>query len=260
MTIIKQPGLARDHSIRLLQAMGVDVRTREATIELISEAVSLRPVSFTVAGDMSSAAYWIVAATVIPDSHIRLLGVGVNPTRTGIVTALIAMGADISLSNERLEGGEPVADITVTSAELRGVTIENPVSLNMIDDFPAFTIAALHASGRTVVSDAQELRTKDSDRIAAMIRQLAKMGAHIVERSDGFELEGPQNLHGAVVSSENDHRIALSLGIAALLARGVTTIAQHEDVTESYPEFLINLQQFGVDISVEDDVVQGASS
>jgi 3-phosphoshikimate 1-carboxyvinyltransferase len=249
-TVIHQPGIARDHSIRLLRAMGARIETDNSDIYAENSGTPLRGITTVVPGDMSAAAYWIVAATVVPDSELRINGVGLNPTRTGLITALRRMGADITIDNVVEHGGEPVGDVTVRSAALSGITVAKEATLYMIDDLPVFAVAAIAARGKTVVRDAGELRVKDSDRISALVRQLGLLGARIVEHADGFEVDGPQRLQGATVCSERDHRIGLTLGIAALLAQGMTTLVDQEELTESYPGFLPALAAVGGQVSV----------
>ena len=192
---------------------------------------------FRVPNDFSSAAFFIVAALIVPESELHIESVGVNPTRTGMLDALKAMGAQIKIENEHDESGEPVADIIVRASELRGTQVFGETVPRMIDEFPIFAIAATQAQGETIVRDAQELRVKESDRIATLAQELRKMGAQIEERGDGFVIVGPSPLRGARVSAHNDHRLAMSLAVAGLLAQGETDIEGWECVADSFPNF-----------------------
>jgi 3-phosphoshikimate 1-carboxyvinyltransferase len=196
------------------------------------------PPSFSIPNDFSSAAFLIVAALLIPNSEIRIASVGVNPTRTGLLDALYRMGAQIRIENEREESGEPVADLVVGAAEaLKGTEVSGEIVPRMIDEFPVFAVAATQALGETVVRDAQELRVKESDRIGTLAEELRKMGAQIQEQADGFVIAGPASLRGARVNAHSDHRLAMSLMVAGLIARGETVIEGWECVADSFPNF-----------------------
>jgi 3-phosphoshikimate 1-carboxyvinyltransferase len=198
-----------------------------------------------VPGDISSAAFWLVGAAIVPGSELVIENVGVNPTRTGILTALQAMNADLTLENERLLTGEPVADLRVRYSQLKGATFQGDLIPRMIDEIPILAVAALFATGTTVIRDAAELRVKESDRIAVMAAQLAHMGAQITELPDGLEISGGLSmLQGATVDSHTDHRIGMSLAIAALRAQGTTTLQRAEAAAISYPTFLDTLATF----------------
>jgi 3-phosphoshikimate 1-carboxyvinyltransferase len=175
---------------------------------------------------------------------LRIENVGVNPTRTGLLDGLNTMGAQINLENEREESGEPVADVIVRASELHGIEIFGEMIPRMIDEFPIFAIAATQAHGETIVCNAQELRVKESDRIATLAEELRKMGAPIEERDDGFAIEGPTHLRGARVSAHNDHRLAMSLAVAALVAHGETVIEGWGCVGDSFPNFDQHLEVF----------------
>lgn len=246
-TVIVQPGPARDHTERMLRAMGADI-----TVE--GDAVTLRPgpallrLDFSVPGDFSSAAFLIVAACVVPGSDITITGVNLNPTRTGLLDALLAMGADITVMEGGLEAGEPAGALRVRHRALRGVEIGGDLVVRMIDEFPALLVAALHAEGRTIVREAQELRVKETDRIAVMAAELGKMGARVSETADGFALVGPQPLTGALVDSHDDHRVAMSLALAGLAAPGRTVIAGGACAGDSFPGFAAALAGLGADV------------
>ncbi len=192
-TAVVQPGPARDHTERMLSAMGVDIATEGDTIVLTPNG-DLRPMDLTVPGDASSAAFLIVAGLIVPDSDITLTGVNLNPTRTGLLEVLQAMGGDITVTETGLEAGEPVGEIRIRHSQLKGTEIGGSVVVEMIDEFPILMVAALAAEGETVVRDAQELRVKETDRISVMAAELSKLGAQITETPDGFIIRGPQNL------------------------------------------------------------------
>ena len=241
-TVIEEPLPTRDHTERLLRAMGVDLR-REGPGVRMAPPASLAPLELEVPGDISTAAFWLVAAAVHPDAEIVLQGVGVNPTRTGLLDVLSMMGATIDIGEQRMMGEEPVADITVRSSELRGVEVAGELIPRLIDEIPALAVAAAFADGQTVVRDAAELRVKESDRIATITRGLQRLGAVIEEREDGFVIEGRRGLQGAVVNGSGDHRLTMALAVAGLLADGETTIEDGEAVAVSYPRFWHDLEQ-----------------
>ena len=235
-TSVHEPGPSRDHTERMLNAMGADVRIDRRTI-VISPVKRLTPIDLCVPGDQSSAAYWLVAATLVPESRLRLTGVGVNPTRTGLIDVLRRMGASIEAENERIEASEPVADLVVEACELRAVTIEGETVVQMIDEFPILAVAATQAHGTTVVRDAGELRVKESDRIASTVDALRGLGARIDERPDGFAVEGPTRLRGGEVDGHGDHRLVMALTVAGWIAAGPVKIDGAERAEDSYPGF-----------------------
>lgn len=244
-TTVTEPALSRDHSERMLQAFGAkiitDPETNSAT--LIGPA-RLQGQTVIVPGDISSAAFWLVAAAIVPGSELVIENVGVNPTRTGILEALALMGADIQLENQRLVAGEPVADLRVRGGSpLRGCTLAGALIPRLIDEIPILAVAAVFASGTTIIRDAAELRVKESDRLAVMATQLNRMGAKVTELPDGLEITGGTALTGTEVDSHTDHRIAMSLAVAALTASGTTTIHRAEAASISYPDFTATLQQ-----------------
>lgn len=246
-TVIVQPGPARDHTERMLRAMGADI-TVEGDAVTLRPGPALLPLDFSVPGDFSSAAFLIVAACVVPGSDITITGVNLNPTRTGLLDALLAMGADITVMEGGLEAGEPAGALRVRHRALRGVEIGGDLVVRMIDEFPALLVAALHAEGRTIVREAQELRVKETDRIAVMAAELGKMGARVSEAVDGFALVGPQPLAGALVDSHDDHRVAMSLALAGLAAPGRTVIAGGACAGDSFPGFAAALAGLGADV------------
>ena len=245
---LRQPGPARDHTLRMLVGMGANIAEANGVITFAPEGFRLKPLNFTVPGDMSSAAFLLVAGLIVPDSYVRLERVNVNETRTGLLDVLRSMGGQITLTDERLEAGEPVADLAVTAGPLQAAVVGGEVVVRMIDEFPVFTVAALQAYGRTLVRDAAELRTKESDRIQVVVEEFAKLGAKITPHPDGFEIDGPQSLTGAVTHSRRDHRLAMSLAIAGLVAEGETIIEEAQELNESFPGFVETLQNLGAQI------------
>jgi len=249
-TTVRQPGPARDHTERMLAAMGADVAVEGLTVTLTppplrSAPPHLSPLSLRVPGDISSASFPITAALLIEGSEITVEGVGVNPTRTGLLDVLGAMGADLTIDEEREQGGEPIADVTVHASDLRGVEVSGPTVVRMIDEFPLLAVAATQAHGATVVRDAAELRVKETDRIATTVRELQALGTRIEPRPDGFVVEGPTPLHGAPVDSHGDHRLAMALAVAGLIAEGETTIANAECIHDSFPGFAALMRSVG---------------
>jgi 3-phosphoshikimate 1-carboxyvinyltransferase len=203
-----------------------------------------------VPGDLSSAAFQLVAGAITPGSQIVITGVGVNPTRTGIVEALQAMGANSVYSNPREEGGEPVADLEVGFAELRGATFGGEQIVTMIDELPVLAVAATQARGRTIIRDAHELRVKETDRIATTVSELRKLGAKIEPTADGFIVDGPTPLIGAPVESHDDHRLAMAMAVAGLVAKGRTVVYGAEVTGDSFPGFEVTLQALGANLAV----------
>ena len=235
-TVVIEDMPSRDHTEIMLNYFGADIKNENGRITShpVKELYG-KPV--TVPADISSAAFFIAAALLTPDSEITITNVGINKTRTGILDAFLEMGADIKTVNERLAGGEPVGDLVVKTSKLKGITLGGDIIPRMIDEIPVFAVAALAAEGKTVVKDAQELKVKESNRIATMIEELGKMGAKITETEDGMIIEGGQKLHGAVTYSHLDHRVAMSIAVAALNADGETTITDADCVGISFPDF-----------------------
>jgi 3-phosphoshikimate 1-carboxyvinyltransferase len=242
-TTVTEPALSRDHSERMLRAFGaqidVDPETHSATV---TGYPTLRGQQVIVPGDISSAAFWLVAGSIVPGSELYIENVGVNPTRTGILVALELMGADITLENQREVAGEPVADLRVKHSKLKACEIGGDLIPRLIDEIPILAVAAVFAQGTTVIKDAEELRVKESDRIKVMASELTKMGAKITERPDGLEITGGGSLIGAELDSYTDHRIAMSLAIAAVMATGETKIDRAEAASISYPTFFDSLR------------------
>jgi 3-phosphoshikimate 1-carboxyvinyltransferase len=243
-TTVQEPALSRDHSERMLRAFGATVEVDPETCAAsVIGPCQLHGQSVVVPGDISSAAFWLVAGAIVPGSDLIVENVGVNPTRTGILEALEQMEADVTRLNEREVAGEPVADVRVRYSSLKACTLGGAIVPRLIDEIPILAVAAAFAKGTTVIQDAEELRVKESDRLAVMATQLSRMGAAITERPDGLEIVGGAALHGAEVDSHTDHRIAMSLAIAALMANGPTIIHRAEAAAISYPTFTTTLQR-----------------
>jgi 3-phosphoshikimate 1-carboxyvinyltransferase len=190
----------------------------------------------------------IVAALITPGSQITLRGVGLNPTRIGLLDALTAMGADLRIANLAQQGGEPVGDLIIAHSQLQGIQVGGELVVRMIDEFPAFAVAAAFAEGDTVVSDATELRHKESDRISAMCRELSVLGVDVTEKPDGFTLRGGRLPQGGQVDPHGDHRLAMSLAVAGLASRSPVTVQNAAIIGESFPEFAQLLQSLGANI------------
>jgi 3-phosphoshikimate 1-carboxyvinyltransferase len=236
ITTLEEPLPTRDHTERMLAAMGVEVESRQGAVS-VRPPSQLRQLDLCVPGDISSAAFLLVAASIVPDSRIALPRVGVNPGRTGILRALARMGSHVVLHNERLEGGEPVADLEASYTPLRGIAVGPEEVPNMIDELPILAVAATQARGVTEIRGAAELRVKETDRIATTVEELSRMGAKIEALPDGFRVKGPTQLRGAVVSSHGDHRLAMALAVAGLVADGETVVQDAECAQDSFPGF-----------------------
>lgn len=242
-TRVSEPSKSRDHTERMLRFFGVDVR-EEGTTVMVRGRRSLRAKGpLEIPSDISSAAFFMVAASIVPGSDLLIRNVGVNPTRTGIIDVLVSMGSDIKLQNLREQAGEPTADIRVRHRKLHGVQIAGGMIPRAIDELPVLAVAASFAEGKTVIRDAAELRVKESDRITTMAGELRKMGAKVTEFPDGMELIGSGGLTGAVCDSHGDHRIAMSVAVAGLAARGETVIRDTEWIDTSFPGFERLLRQ-----------------
>lgn len=242
-TTVTEPALSRDHSERMLKAFGADIEVDPETCSAtVLGPARLRGQTVVVPGDISSAAFWLVAAAIVPGSELVVQNVGINPTRTGVLEALTHMEAAFMLENQRMVAGEPVADIRVRSSPLKACEISGNLIPRLIDEIPILAVAAAFAKGTTVIRDAAELRVKESDRLAVMATQLNRMGAKVTELPDGLEIVGGAELVGTNVDSHTDHRIAMSLAIAALRATGTTTIHRAEAAAISYPDFTTTLR------------------
>lgn len=243
-TTVEEPSLSRDHTERMLQASGVQLERQGARVTVYGTA-TVRASAFRVPGDLSSAAF-LLAAGLLKGTEVVVRGVGVNPTRTGFIEIVKAMGGFCRLLSTTESGGEPIADVAVKASPLKGVVIGGDVVARAIDEIPILTVLATQAQGRTVIRDAQELRVKESDRLSVLREELSKMGARIAENPDGLVIEGPTPLAGTVVRSHGDHRLAMSLAVAALIAGGATTIEDVACVATSFPSFWGSLDRMRV--------------
>lgn len=239
VTELKEPGPSRDHTEIMLGGFGARVeKSGEGWLRLVGGAGDdLVGQDITVPGDFSSAAFFLVAAAITPGSDLTVQKVGINPTRTGALEILRAMGADIIEENKEKSGSEHYADITARHSKLEGIEIKGDMVVRAIDEFPIIAVAASYAKGKTVIKDAGELRVKESDRISVMAGELAKMGAVVEELPDGMIIEGGRPLKGAEVRSHGDHRIAMALAVAALGAEGETVIENTGCIATSFPSF-----------------------
>lgn len=240
-TTVCEPALSRDHTERMLSAFGAIIEHKDKCVTIYPNP-ELEAMEVVVPGDISSAAFFMVAGLIVPNSKLILQNVGINPTRRGILDALLAMGGRITCFNERELCGEPVCDMIIESSDLHGITIEGDIIPTMIDEIPAFAVAALFAHGTTIIKDAKELRVKESNRIDTMCHELGKMGAVIRPLEDGMIIEGNATLHGAILESYDDHRIAMSLAVAALKATTPSQILNSECIRISYPHFFEHLK------------------
>lgn len=233
---VTEPAPSRDHTERMLGAFGARLERSAGTVTLTPGP--LRGVPLTVPGDLSSAAFLLVAGLVAPGARVTVEGVGLNPTRTGVLDALRAMGARLELDGaDPAPDREPMGSVTASAGALSGTSVGGALLVRLIDEVPALAVAATAASGRTEIRDAGELRVKESDRLAALARELGALGARIEERPDGLVIDGGARLRGARVTSGGDHRIAMALVVAGLVAAGETLIEDTECVATSFPTF-----------------------
>ncbi len=244
MTRIIEAGPSRDHTERMLAAMNADVIWRDGVVEL-NGGRELWPLDLTVPGDISSAAFPMVAAAIVPHSQITIQNVGLNETRTGLLDMLQMMGASFTIANERTTGGEPVADLTVRFDELHAAEISGEVVVRGIDEFPILAVAATQAAGETTVHDAAELRVKEVDRIGVLAGELGKMAVSMTEHPDGFTIAGPVRPYSAEVDSHDDHRLGMALAVAGLVTLGETLVHDAGCVSDSFPGFVETMQALG---------------
>ena len=242
-TTVIEPAPSRDHTERMFRALGVEIETNGNAITL-NPPEDLHAVDIAVPSDISSAAYFLVAGAIVPGSELTIKNVGVNPTRTGIIDVLRDMGADITESNFR-EEAEPVCDLTVRYSRLHGTEIGGAIIPRLIDELPVIAVAAAFAEGETVIRDAQELKVKESNRIASMVAELSKAGVDVEETDDGMIVRGGEKPHGASFETYKDHRIAMSLSILGLAAEGASRIDEPEVVAISYPDFFGTIEKLG---------------
>lgn len=244
-TSVTEPYLSRNHTELMLSYFGADIASEGTTASILPDP-PLHGCRISVPGDISSAAYFIAAALIIPGSEVLIKNVGINPTRDGILRVCHEMGADIELLNKHSEGGEPAADLLVRSSRLKGVTIEGEIIPSLIDEIPVLAVLAAFAEGTTVIRNAEELKVKESNRLDVMVRELSKMGASVTGTDDGLIIEGGRPLHGASIDSHLDHRIAMSFTVAGMAADGTTTIQDAHCVDISYPGFYRDMKSLQV--------------
>lgn len=254
-TSVTEPTLSRDHTERMLTAFGVSPLRRGTTVSVPGGAL-LQATRIAVPGDLSSAAFFLVMAAARPGAEVLIRDVGVNPTRTGLLEVLARMGAAVSQDRPRIQAGEPVADLRVRGARLRGTTIGSETIPRLIDEVPALAVAAALAEGETVISGAGELRVKEVDRLSALAGELSKLGIAISAAGDSLRITGGRRLRGAVVSSRGDHRMAMSLAIAGLFADGETTVEDVACVETSFPGFARLLEEVAPACGIRE--IQGA--
>jgi 3-phosphoshikimate 1-carboxyvinyltransferase len=248
ITRVIEPVPTRDHSERMLAGFGAEV-SREGDVISIRGEAELKPQNIVVPGDPSSAAFLTVAALLVPGSEVRIENVGMNTTRNGLFRVLSVMGADLTFENDRVVGGEPVSDLIVRHSSLSAVEPDPSIVPRMVDEFPIAFVAAALASGRSTFRGLEELRVKESDRIAVMAKALTDCGAHVEERPDGLIVEGTGGemlAGGATVATHLDHRIAMSMTVAGLVSRAAVTIDDMSPVATSYPGFAASLRELGV--------------
>jgi len=257
-TVLREPGPSRDHTERMLSSMGAFIGSRGIEVHdqvvyetyFIPPSEELRPLEIRLPGDISAAAFFIVAGLITPGSEICIPCVGLNPTRTGLLDALRSMGASIQVENESEQAGEPAGDLRMGYMHLRGTTISGPLVVRMIDEFSVFGTAAAYAKGATVVQDAIELRHKESDRIHALCEELGRLGVPVEETEDGFRIPGGVAPAGGPAHAHGDHRMAMALAVAGLAARGPVTVNGAEMINESFPGFVEALKGLGADVSL----------
>ncbi len=247
-TGIAEPGPSRDHTERMLTAMGAAVKKEDSLVTIDGHQQPLRPLDLTVPGDMSSAAFLIVAATCVPGSDISIHDVNLNLTRTGLIDTLKRMGAAISVEQTGEQAGEPVGIVRVRSAGLQGTRVGGSDIVRAIDELPVLAVAATQAQGETSITDAAELRVKEVDRISLLAGELRTMGAQIEELPDGMIVHGPTPLHGAAVASHGDHRLGMALAVAGFVAAGDTRIEDTDCIADSFPGFVETMARLGGEI------------
>ena len=242
VTYIKEEKITRDHTERMLDCFGANIEYNSKEI-YINENSELTGKDIFVPGDISSAAFFIVAGCILEGSSILIRDVGLNPSRTGIIKVLKSMGASIDISNRRTLNNEEFGDIKVVYKRLNGITLEENIIGTLIDEIPIIAVAAAFATGKTIIRNAEELKHKETDRIKAIAMELRKRGCNIEELEDGLIIHGGEKLKGTSVDSHNDHRIAMALTIAALNSEGATKIQNHTCVNISYPNFYEDLEK-----------------
>lgn len=246
-TGVTQPEKSRDHTEIMLKAFGAQVKEQDKTV-MVKGRPRLKGLKVIVPGDISSAAFFLAAGAICPQSFLTICGVGLNPTRTGIIDVLKQMGAKIDIRNTCDSGGEPMGDITIESSNLQGIKVYGDMIPRLIDEIPVIAVLGACASGITEIRDAQELKVKESNRLSAMATQLVRMGAKIEELPDGLRVYGGRKLTGALCESYHDHRIAMALAVAGLVAQDWTVIKDAEVINVSFPGFVNTLRAIGAPV------------
>ena len=245
-TSVIEPASSRDHTERMLKAFGADINIRGELGRniVIKPGYNLKGQNILIPGDISSAAFWMIAASIVPESDILIKNVGLNPTRTGILNVMDEMGCHFKIVEKTIIAGEPIGSINVKfTNNLRPFKIKGDILPKLIDEIPILTVAACFCNGVSEISDAKELRVKETDRLKVMSRQLKKFGANILEKEDGLIITGDSKFHSAEVDSETDHRVSMSLAVASLLAKGSSNIARSDASKVSYPNFWVDLEK-----------------
>lgn len=240
-TTVTEPYRSRDHTERMLKTFGVDVEVTGTSVT-VTGGQELQATNIHVPGDISSAAFFLVAGLIVPNSEVKLMNVGMNPTRVGIIEVLKEMGADMEISEEKMLGEEPVATITVKSSQLNGIEIGGALIPRLIDEIPAIAVLATQAKGITIIKDAEELKVKETNRINAVVNQLKKLGANIEATEDGMKIIGPTPLIGGEIDSLGDHRIGMALALVGLISEEPVLVKNHEAIAISYPKFFDDLK------------------
>lgn len=247
-TEVLEPAPCRDHTERLLRAQGAPIQLEPAICRIHRPETPLGPLDLEVPGDISSAAFVLAAAAIVPGSRVDLLGVGNNPTRTGALAVLRRLGALLTVTERPDAAGEPVADLHVAAAALHATSVYGAEIGTLIDEIPILAVAATQAEGETVFRDAAELRVKETDRIETTASELRKLGAEVETTPDGLIVRGPTRLQGAEVDARGDHRLAMALAVAGLVAEGTTTVRGVEVIGDSFPGFVPLLRSLGADL------------
>ena len=242
LTTVTEPQVSRNHTELMLKFFGAELESKETSVT-IWPATELFGNRIDVPGDISSSVYFVAAGLILPNSEVLIKNVGINPTRAGLIKVCEAMGADLTLLNENHGNAEPTADLLVRTSSLKACTIEGDIIPTLIDELPTIAMMACFAEGTTVIRDAAELKVKESNRIAIMVENLRAMGADVEETEDGMIIHGGKPLHGAVIDSHKDHRIAMTFAVAALAAEGETEIHDADCVNISYPAFYEELER-----------------
>jgi 3-phosphoshikimate 1-carboxyvinyltransferase len=248
-TLVREPSPSRDHTERLLRALGVRLEDAPSGVRVFPIDRPLPPLSVRVVGDFSSAAFLLVAGLIVPGSEIILRDVGLNPRRTGLLAALRRMGADIAELDRSETNGEPRGDLRVRAGPLAATIVEGAEVVDMIDEFPVLAVAAARAEGTTIVQNAAELRHKESDRISMLAIELGKIGVAVAETPDGFSIRGPADIRGGKVDSHGDHRLAMAMAVAGLVAKAGVEVEGAESISESFPNFSELMNSLGAQMA-----------